>query len=108
MRQPRRAALRLSLRQLQIFVAVARAGSTTAAAPHVALSQSATSAALNELEALLGGNLFDRVGRRLILNERGRSMLPEAMFDACSNSPVTPASKPSNATTTTATICKAK
>lgn len=78
MRQPRRAALRLSLRQLQIFVAVARAGSTTAAAPHVALSQSATSAALNELEALLGGNLFDRVGRRLILNERGRSMLPEA------------------------------
>jgi DNA-binding transcriptional LysR family regulator len=71
-------ALRLTLRQLQIFAAVARAGSTTAAAREIALSQSATSAALNELEALLGGKLFNRVGRRLVLNEHGRSMLPQA------------------------------
>lgn len=71
-------ALRLTLRQLQIFAAVARAGSTTAAAKEIALSQSATSAALNELEALLGGKLFSRVGRRLVLNEHGRSMLPQA------------------------------
>lgn len=70
--------LRLTLRQLQIFAAVARAGSTTAAAKEIALSQSATSAALNELEALLGGKLFNRVGRRLVLNEHGRSMLPQA------------------------------
>lgn len=72
------AALRLTLRQLQIFVAVAAAGSTIAAARQVSLSQSATSAALNELEALLGGQLFNRVGRRLVLNEQGRTMLPEA------------------------------
>lgn len=71
-------ALRLTLRQLQTFVAVARAGSTTAAAEEIALSQSATSASLNELEDLLGGKLFNRVGRRLVLNEHGRSMLPEA------------------------------
>ena len=70
--------LRLTLRQLQIFVAVARAGSTMAAAERIALSQSATSAALNELESLLGGKLFNRVGRRLVLNEHGRSMLPQA------------------------------
>lgn len=73
-------ALRLTLRQLQIFVAVARAGSTTAAAEEIALSQSATSAALNELESLLGGHLFDRVGRRLVLNEHGRTMLPQARW----------------------------
>jgi DNA-binding transcriptional LysR family regulator len=73
-------ALRLTLRQLQIFVAVARAGSTTAAAAEVSLSQSATSAALNELESLLGGRLFDRVGRRLVLNENGRSMLAQARW----------------------------
>lgn len=73
-----RPALHLTLRQLQIFAAVARAGSTTAAAREIALSQSATSAALNELEALLGGKLFNRVGRRLVLNEHGRSMLPQA------------------------------
>ena len=73
-------ALRLTLRQLQIFVAVARAGSTTAAAADINLSQSATSAALNELEALLGGKLFDRVGRRLVLNEHGRGMLAQARW----------------------------
>src|SRR4051812_22930831 len=72
------ATIHLTLRQVQIFVAVARAGSTTAAAREISLSQSATSAALNELEALLGGKLFSRVGRRLVLNEHGRSMLPQA------------------------------
>lgn len=72
------APLRLTLRQLQIFVAVARAGSTMAAAREISLSQSAVSAALNELEDLLGGKLFDRAGRRLVLNEHGRSMLPRA------------------------------
>ena len=41
--------LRLTLRQLQIFVAVARCGSTTAASTELALSQSATSSAINEL-----------------------------------------------------------
>lgn len=76
----RAAAQRLTLRQLQAFVAVARAGSTMAAAREIALSQSATSASLNELEDLLGGRLFNRVGRRLVLNEHGRSMLPQARF----------------------------
>ncbi len=73
-------AQRLTLRQLQTFVAVARAGSTMAAAQEIALSQSATSASLNELEDLLGGKLFNRVGRRLVLNEHGRSMLPQARW----------------------------
>ena len=76
----RAAPLHLTLRQLQIFVAVARAGSTMAAAEEIALSQSATSAALNELESLLGGQLFNRVGRRLVLNEHGRTMLPQARW----------------------------
>jgi DNA-binding transcriptional LysR family regulator len=71
--------LRLTLRQLQIFTAIAQAGSTTAAADRLALSQSATSAALKEVESLLGGPLFDRVGRGLVLNENGRSMLPQAL-----------------------------
>jgi DNA-binding transcriptional LysR family regulator len=70
--------LRLSLRQLEVFVATARAGSTRAAADHVARSQSAASAALVELEGTLGVPLFDRVGRRLMLNENGRALLPKA------------------------------
>ena len=78
--------LRLTLRQLQIFVAVARGGTTTAASEAIALSQSATSAAVNELERLLSLQLFDRVGRRLVLNDSGRALLPraEALLDGAS------------------------
>jgi len=71
--------LRLTLRQLQIFVAVARHGSTAAASGKIALSQSATSAAVNELERLLSLRLFDRAGRRLLLNDHGRTLLPQAL-----------------------------
>jgi DNA-binding transcriptional LysR family regulator len=76
--------MRLTLRQLQIFTAIAQTGSTTAAAHLVALSQSATSASLNELEIVLKAQLFDRVGKRLILNDSGRLLLPQArqMLDA--------------------------
>ena len=76
--------MKITLRQLQIFLAVAQSGSTTAAASMVALSQSAASAALNELEHLLGVQLFDRVGKRLVLNDSGRQLLPQArhMLDA--------------------------
>jgi len=69
---------RVTLRQLQIFIAVAHRGTTTAAGVDLALSQSATSAALNELESLLGTRLFDRVGKRLALNDGGRTLLPQA------------------------------
>lgn len=71
--------LRLTLRQLEVFAATARAGSTRAAADKVARSQSAASTALADLEATLGVDLFDRVGRRLVLNENGRALLPRAV-----------------------------
>ena len=53
--------MRLTLRQLQIFSAIAELGTTTAAAASIPLSQSAASAALASLEALLGAPLFDQV-----------------------------------------------
>ena len=71
--------LRLTLRQLQIFAAVARNGSTTAASADIALSQSATSSAVNELERLLSLRLFDRAGKRLSLNALGHQLLPQAV-----------------------------
>lgn len=79
--------MRISLRQLQIFAAVAESGSTTAAAELVSLSQSAASAGLNELESMLQNKLFDRVGKRLLLNDNGRVLLPQArqMLDAASS-----------------------
>ena len=71
--------LRLTLRQLQVFVAVAQHGSTTAAAEALAMSQSAVSASLAELERALNGALFDRVARRLAINEAGRQFFPRAL-----------------------------
>jgi DNA-binding transcriptional LysR family regulator len=71
--------VRLTFRQLQIFAAVAESGSTSAAAETLALSQSATSAAVNELERLLELQLFDRVGKRLLLNDNGRALLPRGL-----------------------------
>src|ERR1700752_3443527 len=71
--------MRLSLRQLQVFAAICRSGGGTAAAEAMGLSQSAASQALAELESALEGPLFDRAGRRLLLNERGRALLPRAI-----------------------------
>lgn len=70
--------VRVSLRQLEVFVATARAGSTRSGAERVARSQSAASAAIVELETTLGVALFDRVRRRLLINENGRALLPKA------------------------------
>jgi DNA-binding transcriptional LysR family regulator len=70
--------LRLNLRQLEVFLATVHGGSTRAAADRIARSQSAASTSLAELEAALGVELFDRIGRRLLLNENGRALLPMA------------------------------
>ena len=70
--------VRVSLRQLEVFVATARGGSTRLGAARVARSQSAASAAIAELEATLGVALFDRVRKRLLINENGRALLPKA------------------------------
>ncbi|SER03753.1 DNA-binding transcriptional regulator, LysR family [Amphritea atlantica] len=66
----------LSLRQLRIFEATARLGRLTAAADEQALSQSAASQALKELEVSLGYRLFSRNSRELVITEMGRDILP--------------------------------
>lgn len=70
--------LRLTLRQLEVFAAVARSGTTRAAGDEISRSQSAASNALAELELALGVQLFDRLGRKLVINENGRALLPRA------------------------------
>ncbi|MFC5523733.1 LysR family transcriptional regulator [Polaromonas jejuensis] len=71
--------LRLTLRQLSVFAAVAQHGTTVGAADELALSQSAVSGALADLEQALGGALFDRFGRRLVINETGRMLFPRVL-----------------------------
>ncbi len=68
----------ITLRQLEIFTAVAETRQVTKASKTLYLTQSAVSMALGELENQLGGPLFDRHGRSLLLNDRGRYLLPLA------------------------------
>ncbi|WP_432722367.1 LysR family transcriptional regulator [Jeongeupia wiesaeckerbachi] len=70
--------IHLTLRELEVFVATAQAGGVTAAGQALNLSQSAASGALAELERRLGVVVFDRIGRRVQLNEHGRWLLPQA------------------------------
>lgn len=70
--------MRFSLRHLQIFAATARHESISAAAAELAMSQSAASTALIELERRYDRPLFDRAGKRLRINETGRALLPAA------------------------------
>jgi DNA-binding transcriptional LysR family regulator len=70
--------MHFSLRQIAVFDAIVRTGTLSAAAEEVALSQSAASMALKELEENLGIRLFHRYGRKLVLNENGRRLKPKA------------------------------
>lgn len=69
----------VTLRQLEIFATVLTTGSTSQASQKLALSQSAISSALSELEGRLGVLLFDRLGKRLIVNEHGRLLYPRVV-----------------------------
>lgn len=68
----------ITFRQIEIFIAVAETQQVTRASKKLLLTQSAVSMALGELENQLGGPLFDRHGRSLLLNDRGRYLLPMA------------------------------
>lgn len=70
--------MHITLRQLEVFCEVLKSSSTTQASQMLSLSQSAVSAALADLEGQLGVQLFDRVGKRLVINEYGRLLYPRA------------------------------
>ena len=70
--------MRYTLRQLEVFLEVARSGSLTAASNELAMSQSAASGALKELESRFDTQLFDRVGKRLKINPSGRALQTKA------------------------------
>ena len=70
--------MRLTLRQLEIFTAVADGGALAPAARRLRLSQATLSESLRDLEAVLGVALFDRSARPLQLTAAGRALAPEA------------------------------
>lgn len=66
--------MNISLRQLQIFRAVAELGSFSAAAERLHLSQPALSAAVRKLEDGLSARLFDRTTRQVMLTAEGEEL----------------------------------
>lgn len=68
----------VELEQLRQLDAIAREGTMSAAARVLHISQPALSRSLGRLETELGLQLFDRVGRRLLLNDAGRVALEHA------------------------------
>lgn len=63
---------------LLYFKTIARTGNLTQAAEQLMISPPALSNALKRLERNLGVDLFDRVGRNLVLNRYGQAYLPYA------------------------------
>ena len=70
--------MHFTLKQLKVFLAVASHENVSMAAEELAMSQSAASTALKELEQRFDVVLFDRVGKRLQLNEQGALLRPQA------------------------------
>jgi len=70
--------MHFTLKQLKVFLAVASHENVSMAADELAMSQSAASTALKELEQRFDVVLFDRVGKRLQLNEQGALLRPQA------------------------------
>jgi len=67
--------MQFTIRQLEIFKAVAETGHVTNSCEGLGISQSAVSMAIQELETNLDCQLFERRNRKLILNENGRMLL---------------------------------
>lgn len=68
----------MTIRHLTVFVAVAEQGSMSAAAKHLYISQPTVSQAIRELENHYNGLLFERLGKKLYLTDRGKLLLPHA------------------------------
>jgi DNA-binding transcriptional LysR family regulator len=71
-------AIEPSLRQLRIFVAIARNGGVAGAARALRLGPPTVSVALRELEGALGVELFERRAQRLHLTAAGHALLTDA------------------------------
>ncbi len=70
--------MKITLKQLAVFSATARLQGITKAANELCITQSAASQSLKELEAILGFQLFNRIGRELQLNTQGQKVLVKA------------------------------
>ena len=69
----------MKIRHLRIFKMVCEEESITKAAEKLFMTQPAVSNAISELENHLGVCLFDRISRRIYLNETGKVFLEKVI-----------------------------
>jgi DNA-binding transcriptional LysR family regulator len=68
----------MEIRQLRAFIAIAEAGTFTAGAERVHVTQAAVSMQIRQLETETGARLFIRAPRNVILTEAGEKLLERA------------------------------
>jgi len=68
----------MEIHQLTYFIAVVETGSFSRAAERCNVAQPSLSQQIQKLEQELGEPLFDRLPRRVVLTDAGRSLLPRA------------------------------
>lgn len=70
--------MRPTIAQLEAFYWIAKLGSVKEAARQLNVSQPTISLRVDDLEAQLGVQLFEKVGRGLVMTHRGEALLPRA------------------------------
>ncbi|ALC06989.1 hypothetical protein CDES_13235 [Corynebacterium deserti GIMN1.010] len=68
----------LRIEDLQSFISVAESGHLTETAERIGIPQPTLSRRVGRVEKHAGTQLFDRVGRKLVLNQRGHAFLKHA------------------------------
>src|SRR5437773_9865794 len=68
----------MDVRDLQIFLSVAKHLNYTRAAEEVNLSQPSVSVRMRELERDLGSKLFEQLGKKIAVTEAGQLLVPFA------------------------------
>lgn len=69
----------MTLKELKVFQAVSDNANLTYVAKELGMTQSNVSLSIKSLEKKLGKQLFERVGKKLLLNENGRVLLFKAI-----------------------------
>lgn len=70
--------MNITLRQLQIFESVAQTQSYTRAAEHLHMTQPAVSMQMKQLEEMVGLDLFERQGKKIVITKAGEKLRKHA------------------------------
>ncbi len=68
----------MEIHQLEYFTAIVETGSFSRAAERCSVAQPSLSQQIKKLETEIGHQLFDRLGRKVVLTEAGKRLVPKA------------------------------